>query len=333
LVPKYDEAGKMNILYDKLRQFKGKNLYALLLSNKLRIIREWYCLRRYDDLAYIKMLYKERIGVEINLINPTRWTEKLQWLKLFYRNADMPVCADKYRVREFIQSKGYGSILNELIGVYGRADEIDINSLPQRFALKANHGSGWNYICKDKHHAKWWIWKQIADSWLDMNCYVFGREWNYQDIEPRLIVEKYIDDSPLVDYKILCFNGMPKYLQINQDIDGRHYVDHYDLEWKHLDFTYDTFCQLNIRPPLPAAYTKMLAIAKELSTGFPFVRIDLYDCAGRITFGEMTFFPSSGFWALIPPENNYDEILGQQLILPAPNHNLELYQRLMRGKA
>lgn len=219
-----------------LKRFLRSGPLGILLFNRVRVLREWAALRKFDDLAYITTTYRERFGREINLADPATYTEKLQWLKLFHRDPRMPICSDKCAVRGYVEDAGLGDILNGVIGVYDSADKIDFDSLPNRFVIKATHGSGWNLACADKSEVSWSLWRRIANSWLRLDLSVFGREWHYREIKPRLIVEEFITIEPLIDYKFMCFNGEPLFVQINHDRDGHHYVDFYDIKWnEYLD--------------------------------------------------------------------------------------------------
>ena len=125
----------------------------------------------------------------------------------------------------------------------------------------------------------------------------------------------------------MCFNGEPKYLQINNDKDGMHYVDFYDINWNKVNFTYKNYIQSDHVLPLPPQFDEMKELARELSAPFPYVRVDFYNPPNQIIFGELTFFPGSGLLPLVPVENNYDALLGAELDLPSPNHNLEIYKK------
>lgn len=321
----------MSQIKEFVKQKAVKSGYGNLLYSRVRVVLEKIALARLSDEAYIKSTYKKRFGREINLKSPTTYTEKLQWMKLFYRNDKMPICTDKYAVHQYLKHIGHENLLNEILGVYKKSDDIDFESLPDSFVAKTTHGCGQNLICKNKHDLDWNKWKKIMDSWLKHNVYAFGREWNYDNIPPRIIVEKFIEHEPLIDYKFMCFNGEPKYLQINNDFEGKHYVDFYDINWNRVDFTYNKFTQSSSEipaPPQPPQFKEMLAIAKKLSSVFPFVRVDFYNPPNKIIFGELTFFPGSGLLPLIPIKNNYDELLGSHLELPAPNHNLDLLNEI-----
>lgn len=299
----------------------------------LRRIREKYSLFRYQDQAFIARIYRQRFGRPINWANPRTFTEKLQWLKLFYRDPVMPVCSDKYQVRQYLAELGFENLLTDLIGVYPDASQIDFAALPARFVAKASHGSGWNLICKDKALIDWPSWQKVMNSWLKLNLFVFGREWNYQSIPPRIIVEAFIEWTPLVDYKFMCFNGQPRFVQVNHDCDSQHFIDLYDMNWVRADFQYFGFSASERKLARPAQFAAMANLAVILSQPFPFVRVDLYADDTKILFGEMTFFPGGGLIPLSSATLNYDELFGSWLALPEPNHNLDLYHRLQTAPA
>lgn len=318
----------MSQIKEFVKKAASQSTSGILFYSRFRGILEKMTLAKLSDETYIRRTYKKRFGRDINLIDPQTYTEKLQWLKLFYRNDKMPICTDKYAVHQHLEYKGYKHLLNEIIGIYKRAEDIDFEALPNSFVAKTTHGCGQNLICRNKHELDWEKWKKIMNSWLKLNVYAFGREWNYDNIPPRIMVEKFIDQEPLIDYKLMCFNGEPKFLQINNDLDGKHYVDFYDMEWQKVDFTYKKFLQSNHIIPKPPNFKEMAEIARKLSAPFPYVRVDFYNPFNRIIFGELTFFPGSGLLPLIPLQNNYDEILGSFLELPSPNHNLDLLNKM-----
>ena len=314
---------------NKLKETEEGQHYLFLI----RRLREKGELLLESDIQYIRHNYKNRFGEDIDLVNPETFGAKLQWLKLFYRDPDMPICSDKYRIREFLAKKDLEWLSNEVIGVYKNANDIPFDMLPEQFAAKATHGSGWNLICEDKTALNWKAQTRIMNDWLKCNLYVFGREWNYREIEPRIIVEKYIDHKPLNDYKLMCFNGEPCYMQLNNDYEGTHYVDFYDLEtWTHLPVTFMHYDRSDRDLEEPANLERMKSIARELSAQFPFVRVDFYSFDETIILGELTFFPGGGLWPFLPREEGYDKIIGDCLILPEPNHNLELYNQLHSEK-
>lgn len=287
-------------------------LYLIVLRKKRKY--EKYA-KKYSDREFIEMLYKKSIGRVPNLDNPKCFTEKLQWLKLNYRDSSIPVCSDKYEAKKYIEQLGYSDLLIPTLHVYDTADDFNTDDLPDEFIVKATHGSGWNVICRDKEKIDWKHTRKTMDSWLHQNLYIFGREWNYKNQKPRLIVEPLMDTKPLVDYKFLCFNGECKAMQVNHDENGIHYVDLYDSEWNLIEnMSTGTAPIYGKQIPKPSDFEKMKDIAQKLSTPFPFVRIDLYNINGKIYFGEMTFFPGSGFWKITPEKNDY--LFGEWLDIP-----------------
>ncbi len=307
-----------------MRSAKGKHLFY-----KIRILREKYVMATKSDYRFVSDVYKERFGSKLDLANPKTLGEKLNWLKLFYRDEKMPICSDKYEVHNYLKEIGYGDLCNEVIGVYDDARDIDFDALPDKFVAKATHGSSWNLICEDKSSLDWEASVKTMNMWLKLNLFAFGREWNYKDLKPRIIVEKFIEHKPLNDYKFMCYNGEPLYMQLNNDYDGKHYVDFYDLkDWSHLPVTYSAYENSNREMELPENYGRMFELAKELSKPFPFVRVDFYSFDDKIIFGELTFFPGGALRPFIPLDKGYNELLGEKLLLPEPNHNLDLYKKI-----
>ena len=302
---------------DKLLFFKKNPYIRLLISKKNWFLGGWF-LGRYGDKEYIVRLYKKAFGREPNLDHPKTFNEKLQWLKLYYRDPDMAICADKYEVRSYLNDKGFGDILNTVYEVYANADDIDFSKLPESFVLKASHGSGWNIICENKSKYSWSGWRRVMNSWLDQNLYIYGREWVYKDMKPRIICEKFleINDGELFDYKFFCINGKVEFIQATDNDKKTARINLYDINWNLMKQKY-AFVGSPKRIPRPAKLDQMVEVAKTLSEPFPFARIDLYDVNGNIVFGEITFFPSSGFKGFDPEEFDLD--LGRKLDLPESN--------------
>ena len=279
-----------------------------------------------SDKKYIELMYKHYSGKSLNLKDPVRFTEKLQWLKLSYRDDDMPMCSDKYESLDYLKRFGYEYLKPEILAVFDNIKDFDVSALPDKFALKATHGSGWNIICTNKDEFNIKYAKQCMKSWLKYDYSINGREWNYGLQKPRIIIEEFINCDSLVDYKFMCFNGRAEYMQINHDEDGVHCVDFYDINWKRMpDMSCGVYPKAKRDLPKPENFDEMLEISERMARQFPFVRVDLYDI-GRLYFGELTFFPGSGFWNVSPI--SYDELLGSKLTLPEPNHNLELYKKI-----
>jgi hypothetical protein len=294
-------------------------------ETRLRILRT---LDFIPDKTMIKMQYFIKTGRRLNLKNPQRYTEKLQWYKLYYRDPLMQQCADKYDVREYVRSKGLGYILNECYGVYERVEDIDFDSLPDQFVLKDTLGGGGNsiIICKDKATFDFENAKKQMQKWLsiDSNKKNEGREWVYQGRKHRIIIEKYIESNPseggLVDYKFFCFNGEPKYLYVIADrilgqIAG---IGIFNVNFELLSVIRTDERPLERNIEKPKNFDEMIDIVKIISKDFPHVRVDLYNQDGNIIFGENTFFDGSGYHKYEPDE--FDFVLGRKFALPEKNY-------------
>lgn len=307
----------MSFITDYLRNAKNKNLFLNYVWNEYRRYKEKRRFEKISDEQAILNLYTERFGRTPDLNNPESFTEKMQWLKLYYRDPLMAQCADKYAVREYIETCGYKEILNPLIAVFDSVDEIDYSKFPDKFVLKGTHGSGWIVLCKDKAKLPVKKYNRIMKSWMKQNIYYSGREWVYDKIPHRIICEKYIEasepDGDLRDYKIFCFSGEPKCIQVDGQRFSNHQRAYYDLAWNKLPFQYGNYGK-DYEAGCPDSLNKMLEIARKLSEPFPFARVDLYNVDNKIIFGEITFFPDAGFAKFDPPE--MDLILGKILKLP-----------------
>lgn len=264
--------------------------------------------RLLPDYLYLKYKFKTFMGYSLNLNNPKTFNEKLQWLKLYDRKQEYTKIVDKYKVREYISEKIGEEYLIPLLGVWDDPDDIDFDTLPNQFVLKCNHDSGGLSICRDKKTFDVNIAKKKLKKSLKTNYYYSGREWPYKNVSRKIIAEKYmVNDSnsnEFTDYKFFCFNGYVDCVMVCLDRnsgDPKFYF--FDKDWK--------LKRLNKRGkeapkdftiPKPECIDKMFEIASKLSEGFPFVRVDLYQSYGKIYFGEMTFYPDSGFDRNILPE-------------------------------
>lgn len=305
----------------RLRRAKNQNPWLLLVWHEWLRARGHRETRKYTDIQSINRLYHSHAVRYPDLENPTLFSEKQQWLKLNYRDPLMVQCADKFDVRKYIEDQGYAETLNELHGVYENVKEFDVSQLPDRFVLKAAHGSGWNYVCHDKNKTNWRPWKLIMKSWLKSNIFWNGREWVYKDTTPRIICEKYQENAGggLRDYKFFCFNGEPCFVQANSGRGGQgHAQNFYDLNWKLQPFGKDLVPRPDVAIPKPQRLERMVEIARDLCSPFSFARADFYEVEGRVIFGELTFFPASGMPDFRPPE--YDAIVGEMWTLPKKNN-------------
>ncbi len=277
------------------------------------------------DRLYLDLQFYSNFHRFPNWKSPKTFNEKIQWLKLYDHNPDYVKMVDKYTVKDIVAGIIGAEHVIPTLGVWNRAEDIDWENLPDKFVLKTTHGGGNEgvVICKDKltFDREGAISKLNAGLKHDSSAY--GREWPYRFVERRIIAEQYIDPAPnvtdLPDYKWYCFNGEPKYCQVIQDRSSNEKIDFFDTEWNHQEFT-----GLNpaagpaaVPPARPINLDTQIRIARELSKGMPYSRIDLYETGENTYFGEITLYPMSGMGSFSPEQ--YNEILGQMLVLPGEN--------------
>lgn len=276
------------------------------------------------DKVMLKIQYRIKTGHRLDLDMPRRYTEKLQWYKLYYRNTNMKRCVDKNEVRQYVAEKGIADILNNYYGVFDSDNEIDFDRLPNKFVAKDTLGSGSErVIVVDKKSddlvsivSKMKAWIQTSTNKKDP-----GREWVYDGMKHRIIIEEYLEDNngDLADYKFFCFNGKIKCFYVRSGYAKNHEsgrMAFFDSNKNILAGVYMDYCQPSKDEPiLPSNIDDMIRYAEILSKDFPHARIDLYNVNGKIYFGEITFFNASGYMRFTPDEFDYE--LGNAFILPS----------------
>ncbi len=275
-------------------------------------------LRFIPDKQMIQLQYRIKTKKRLDLENPKTYTEKLQWYKLNYHDALMTRCADKHEVRKYLKEQGYPELSCKEYGVFNKPEDIVFDDLPEKFVIKTTNGSGTNITCKDKNSFD--VSKAVSEikSWLKRDCYGLGREWAYKDIVPRIVVEEYLEDKEnpydgINDYKFICFNGEVHYIIFDADRYVNHKRNIYDKEWNYIDVGTDCEKLGNVVEK-PEGFEQMKKIAEDLSKDFPCVRVDLYWVNHRAYFGELTFYPWTGYVVFDPEE--FDLELGSKFILP-----------------
>jgi hypothetical protein len=245
---------------------------------------------------YLHLVYWMETGHRLNLHDPQTYNEKLQWLKLYWHNPLAARCSDKHEARNYVQERGCARLLIEQYGMFERADDIDWSNLPDRFVLKCSHGSNAVIICKDKDALDKAAATQQIGTWMRRNYYPVHREWVYRDLPRRIVCEKYVEDNSgqLLDYKLFCFDGDPKLIQVDFDRQTSHTRNFYNIDWVPQAFGLRFPTAYHRVIPAPANLEDMLNVARVLASGFPHVRVDLYNVDGAIYFGEMTFFHGGG---------------------------------------
>jgi hypothetical protein len=275
-------------------------------------------LKSLSDETYLKLLYRGFSGKNLNINSPQTFNEKIQWLKLYDRNPLYTGLVDKYEVRSYIRDKIGDEYLIPLLGVYNNFEDINFDELPNKFVLKCTHDSGGIVICKDKNKLDINKARKKINNSLSENFYYYGREWPYKNIKPRIICEKYMvdeSDIELKDYKFMSFNGEIKcsFVCLNRNSDTGLNVDFYDMDWNLMPFERH-YPSSGGKINKPINFDKMIGFAKILSKDIPFLRVDFYEINGKVYFGELTFYPGSGFEGFNPEK--YDELLGSWLELP-----------------
>ena len=270
----------------------------------------------------IKKQFKNSLGYDLNLDDPQTFNEKIQWLKLYNHDPLITKCADKYLAREYIKEKIGEEYLIPLLGVWDKAEDIDFDLLPNQFVLKVNWGWGQNIIVKDKTKLDIEEVRNQLNNWLEplSNHYYHNFEWGYKNIPSKIICEKYIEqlDGHLEDYRILCFNGKPKYVIVDFDaknfgVNAKFLRAIYNTKWERMD--------IKIHHPSyissvnkPYCLDKMIEISEIISKDFIHVRVDFYVLNNNFFIGEITFSHQNGTGKFTPEEWDYK--FGELLVLP-----------------
>lgn len=271
----------------------------------------------YSDLFYLNNFYRFKFGKKLNIKNPVSFNEKLQWLKIYDRNDLYSIMVDKHEVKKYVSEIIGEEFIIPTVGVYNTFDEINFDKLPNQFVIKCTHNSGGVIICHDKANFNYKLAKKCISKNLKTNFYKYGREWPYKNVKPRIIIEKLLKDdttNQINDYKFFCFNGKVKLFKVDFDRNTKHGANYYDLNCDLLPFG-EEVCPPNFNKEIqiPSNIHSMIKKAELLAKNTKFVRIDFYNVNGKIYFGEITFYPASGFGKFIP--NDWDEKLGNMLNL------------------
>lgn len=296
-----------------LKLIKDKK-YRFLVMNRIGITRFM------SDKKYLEAMFYYKMGKHLDLENPKTFNEKLQWLKLYDRKPEYTTMVDKYAAKKYVAERIGEQYIIPTLSVWERFDDIDFDKLPNQFVLKCTHDSGGLVICRDKSEFNNVSAKKKINRSLKNNYYYAGREYPYKKVPPRIIAEKFMTDdsnsSDFTDYKFFCFNGNVDCVMVCLERStGNTKFYFFDKDWN--------LKRLNKRGkaapngftiPKPECMDEMFELAAQLSTGMPFVRVDLYQSDGKVYFGELTFYPDSGFDANILPET--DEYFGRLIKLP-----------------
>ena len=285
--------------------------------------RDWLRDGWRSDRSVVARKFAETFGYPLDWKNPRTLNEKLNWMKLYVRDPLQKIAADKFAVRAHVAAKVGEQFLIPLIRKCDRAEEIRFAELPAAFVLKTNHGSGQNWIVRDKaREDERKVVRQFRE-WLATNHYAASREWPYKGMPPAIVVEELLlDENGRVpsDFKFHCFGGKVAAIQVDLDRETAHRRNFYDLEWNLQPFIWTEW---EVDKPSwpngraverPAALAEMVRVAETLAADFPYARIDLFYCGGKVYFGEITFYHGGAFERFDPPE--FDRFFGDKLALP-----------------
>lgn len=276
--------------------------------------------RLMPDKLYILTRWRKQMGYNLDLDNPRKFTEKLQYLKLYDRRNEYTTIVDKLCFKEWVTEQVGAGYTIPTIAVFKTPDEINLETLPSRFVLKCNHDSGSVFVCTDKATFDLEKTSLFLKKRLRYNYFWNAREWPYKNIKKRrIIVEEFLENDSsdseafLVDYKFFCFNGDPQIMYISNDHSNDPHTDFFDMDFNHLQIKMKDPNAQTI-PEKPAKFEEMKEIAKKLSEGIPFVRVDMYLVHNQIFVGELTFYHSGGYFAIYPEE--WNQKLGNLITLP-----------------
>lgn len=272
------------------------------------------------DKYYVKLQWWAKMGGKLDLEHPKSFNEKLQWLKIYNKDRQCVRMVDKATAKEYVAEIIGTEHIIPTLGIWARVEDIDFDSLPDKFVLKCTHDSGSVIVCTDKSTFDLGVAKKKLSECLKKNYYRYSREWPYKFVVPRILAETYLEDEigsnkGLSDYKFFCFNGTPKLLYLSSELSNhdRARISFVELDWSMSPFSRKDYAPYKALPPKPDCFDDMLIICKKLCKGHDFVRVDLYAVGNRIYFSELTFYPCGGYMPF--STENQDKKMGDMLFL------------------
>lgn len=264
------------------------------------------------DVLFLSISHRQKIGRFPNLKSPTTFNEKILY-RCLHPDPRFAELTDKLTVRDYVARKIGAEHLIPLIADPDSFTEAVFESLPTSFVMKANHGSGFVKVVRNKAETTFQELSQLADKWLTTDFYRIARERHYRTIKPKIFFETLLlDRSGQIppDLKLHCFHGAPGeqiiYIAV---ISGRFgdspRGDMYDSRWNRLDIAFGHYPMSDEAAPCPHNLAEILDIAKVLSADFGYVRVDLYAPDDEIFFGELTFTHGAGVYPFGPDEIDY----------------------------
>ncbi len=270
--------------------------------------------RFIGDRAYLADLYRKRFGRFPDLDHPSGFNEKILFKILGDRRAYLTLFADRLRVRDYVRQRTPSVVLPRLYAWSDSAASLPFDALPESFVLKANHGSGWLRIVERKDDVDQAALVRLAAKWLASDFTIVGREWAYRDVHRAVYAEELLRDDAgglPPDFKLYTFDAKVRLIQVDRDRYGRHTQVLYDPQWRPIAGSVAAAQGDPLAPP--AALPRMIEAAQALAAGIDFLRVDLYEIAGSIVFGELTNYPNKGLNRFRPA--SLDALLGNWLTL------------------
>ena len=290
-------------------KLSGQDKLFITQSHSNYLMKDQLDDKKIEEIA--TQIFKEKLGYDLNLKNPSSMNEKIFWLKLNYHNPLVTTCCDKFAVKEYVEEKLGPGYIVPTIKSWDSAEEIDFSILPEKYVLKVNWSSGYNIIVKDSSTVNEKEVREQVAYWMQpkQNSYYQTFNWGYKHMKPVVYAEEYMEqfDGQLYDYKFFCCNGKAEFLFIatNRAQKNTLTYDFYDIDFNRFDFTYGG--RLNSEKPLekPRYYEEMIKCAEKLAEPFPFVRVDFYETSDGLFVGEMTFYSGGGILSFDPIEWDY----------------------------
>lgn len=273
-------------------------------------------IKTFFPKAYIKLQYKYITHHKLNLDKPVRYTEKLQYLRLYTypKNPLVTKCASRDGLREYVTSLGLEQYLVPIYGLYNSFDEIHFNDLPSSFVMKCTHGCAMNEIVFDKSKLDLKQLRKKFKKWLKTNYGNKTLEKHYSPIKPKIIIEQLLKENghTPIEYKIHVFDGTAMNLYVVTDRGNDIRYTNFYINWTRFDGSqFNGWKSSDTEPIKPENFDEMVKLAETLASPFPFVRVDLYSIDGKIYISEMTFTPAKG--TLILDDDNVDFEMGEWL--------------------
>jgi len=278
-----------------------------------------------EQAELLKKIWRKKMGTDLDLEYPKTFNEKIQWYKLYYHHPDMPRCVDKVEFKDYIAEKLGRGHTARLLRVWKSPGEISFDGLPERFVVKSNCQDNGKYIAIIKDKSSYdlpALEQEIKNYWFHpLNLLINGFCSAYHTITPKVFAEEYIEEynGQVNDYKLWCFNGVPKFFHvttnhfIQKKNNDKYHIGYYTLTWEPMNVVrvgHDACKDV----PRPKHLDTMVDLARVLSAGFPFVRVDFFNTDEKAYLSELTFYPNGGYEKYSPPE--FDMYMGDLFNVP-----------------